>query len=643
MTTINTIISHISDKFIPFYLNEALYFNEHKIKLLLLNFDDTYLENIIIKINQIISPIISLYNELDEETKKNNLSLNIYICILLNKYLFFIYATYTIFNDIKLKNQCLIQKKSSKKQKIDISLYETSFREYIRNIIKKFNYDILNINISNNEKSYFFNLDEFNNKYIIKIKLDESYIVPSDIKSILISKENIIKYIKYFIYMINNVIYIKPNIKNYYITIPQYENICWFISILTAITYSDMSKKLLLSNGSSRINYNYQEFNNFIFYIIDNITATHKIYNENIIDDCEIFKELKKKPLYIIKYLFVNYIKINIDKILNIIIDIITKVINNISFDDIKVLFNEYRNDFIKNNDNYFINLFIFSINIEYFYSLANIKNKDDLLSKNKELIDFIKENISIINIDNSNIYRFEIFSNEKLIFSILYDILNINNMYCKCYKKDSKLIGIRTSGNGIMDISPDIIIMDFNTDTSIIYDGTNNFDININPENYELNYNNTKYKLDYVINSTIDDMSCENCGHCICAIHYDKKQFFYNSTYDLFKIKCNDDKINIPCSLIKQNWTKNIYDDICYSLEKCEYYEKQNKELILKETKIDNYNNICFNLNMNITYVYVKIPKKVEIIDNSDLEGFKELSSLDEFYGGNKKRTNIK
>ena len=61
-----------------------------------------------------------------------------------------------------------------------------------------------------------------------------------------------IEYIKYYIYYINN-IYIKPNIKIKYMTIPQYKNICWFIAILTGITYSDNSKKLLLNNPTSRI------------------------------------------------------------------------------------------------------------------------------------------------------------------------------------------------------------------------------------------------------------------------------------------------------------------------------------------------------------------------------------------------------
>ena len=38
--------------------------------------------------------------------------------------------------------------------------------------------------------------------------------------------------------------------KDDYITIPQYEGICWFISFLTGICYSDKNKQLLLKKFS---------------------------------------------------------------------------------------------------------------------------------------------------------------------------------------------------------------------------------------------------------------------------------------------------------------------------------------------------------------------------------------------------------
>jgi len=631
MESINKIINDILIKFIPFYLEEALYLNEPKMKLLVSNYHDNYLITKITQINQIVMPIVSSYQELDEETKKNNLSLNINICILLNKYLFFIYATYKICNDIKTKTEKKLSRQSSKRMKREITLYRTSFKEYIREIIKNFNYDIFNIPISDSELSYYLDLNNFNYKYIRKIKLDESYSIPSNINDVISSKNSIINYIKHNIYYINNTIYIKPTYNNTYITMPQYENICWFISILTGITYSDMSKNLLLNNSSSRTNNDYQEFNNFIFYIIDKITFDFKKYNEIINTNCDIFKEIKNKPLYIIKYLCINYIKKNNQVCINIISSIITEILNDSSSTDIIQLFNNFRSIIMKDNDNYFITIFIHKIAIEVLFTDLNITDKNELNNKKQQLLTSIQDIIDIISIDNFNIDKYEILDNHKSIIYILYDLLNINSLFCKCYKNDSKLVAVPTYG--ISNSSPDIIIIDVINEPSIIKDLSLQFDLNINSSTYELNYNGSKYKLDYVINSTIDEMTCDNCGHCISAIHYDKQQYFYDPAHKIINIKC-DENISIPCSLIKQHWSKNIYADICYSLEKCEYYEKQNTDLSIKEKIIDSYNNICFNLNKNITYIYVKIPEIHEIADNSELKVYNSLSSLDEFEG---------
>ena len=101
---------------------------------------------------------------------------------------------------------------------------------------------------------------------------------------------------------------------NDYITIPQYDEICWFISMINAMCYSDLSKKILLSKKDAiKIKYgmdddsydinniikkksNYQEnikdFIYFIYYIIENVTNEFKTYNDYLNGDDENKKKL---------------------------------------------------------------------------------------------------------------------------------------------------------------------------------------------------------------------------------------------------------------------------------------------------------------------------------------------------------------
>jgi hypothetical protein len=77
---------------------------------------------------------------------------------------------------------------------------------------------------------------------------------------------------------------------NSFITILQYQGICWFIAFLTCICYSDKSKNLLLSKQRVNIpnicdiNTLLTSFTTLVYYIIDNITKKlpifFLIYNE---------------------------------------------------------------------------------------------------------------------------------------------------------------------------------------------------------------------------------------------------------------------------------------------------------------------------------------------------------------------------
>jgi hypothetical protein len=109
------------------------------------------------------------------------------------------------------------------------------------------------------------------------------------------------------------------------------------------------------------------------------------------------------------------------------------------------------------------------------------------------------------------------------------------------------------------------------------------------------------KYKLDYILHyNDIDKCKDKKCYHCISGITYNNEDYIYNSDIKSDVISCDDgNEYAIPCSLLKQNWNKNINKDITYCTTKCKYN---------LECKIDNLydNNLCYTFNTNITYVYV-------------------------------------
>jgi len=154
LTLINRIINDIYNKFYTYYFKNLLNLTKLKDKA-----DDNYLNYKITEIYNIVMPIFSLYQSLDKKFKKNNL--NIHICFLISKYLFFIYANYIIFNDSK------------------------SSKFYLKNIIKQYNYDIFP-KLSKNIPPYLLHL---NNYYIDNIQHNPNYIVPNNVKDIISSKK----------------------------------------------------------------------------------------------------------------------------------------------------------------------------------------------------------------------------------------------------------------------------------------------------------------------------------------------------------------------------------------------------------------------------------------------------------------------
>lgn len=619
------IIPNIMADITRFYelYDNSLFLNKDIIDNLTSNFDYNYLNTNITAINNITNSIIHNYNELDKSIKKDNLSLNIEICILLNKYVVYIYTTIKIFTDIKNKQPRTTRNslRSTKRSKIDISSVYISFTfdVYINNIIQKFNFEILNIPIKN--KEYILDLNNFRNEDIQMIDQQKCDISRFNLNYID-DNNYIIKFIKNYIIYINDNIYIKN--KHNYITIPQYEYICWFVSIITGITYSDMSKKLLLNNERFRNNDNYQEFNDFIFNIIDNITKSYKKYNNPLNKDCPIFKYLKDKPIYILRYLILNYGKNNC-------IQIIDKILDNWDYSSPKKFIDEYLDSFFDKLDeiikyNYFLNNYIekndFKEIIESILKESSYNSDDNFISFKKNIQDKLKNTLDKITIDDINLSQDSCTLSHYIdtinIISLLYELLNVSTLSCNLYKYNDE---IKISPlNEVITSSPDVILLNvINSNEKLSY--TQKL-FEFNDDYTEITYNSNTYILDYIINISSDNFSSSGCAHCISAIHYENQEYFHNAMYSTKNISCNDnDKdIIIPCTLIKQDWSKNAYKDLYYELHKCSYIEKPNSRLPSKDKNIFS-DSFIFKLTTKNTYVYVKKIQE-EVVEASIITG---------------------
>jgi hypothetical protein len=628
--------------------NNSLFLNENKYKELFSNKSPNYNKyndhiDYIMVMENIVNLILEKYDIISDKT--DNLSLNIQICLLLNRYLVVIFTTMCILDDIyydQLTTVSFKKRRTGKSSSLTISKSSNTtrnFTKYIKNIIEKFNEDIFG-----EKSSDTLNIDTFRNPDIKKLynsiedKEDIENIESLDINKIM-NYEYICDYIKYYLIYINYTIFI--NNDNKFITIPQYHDICWFISIITGITYSDRSKKLLLDNINSRTNGNYQKFNDFIFYIINTITNNYKEYSENIKDDCEILKYLKQQPVYIVKYLVWKYCKNNSLDIFNTIFNTIfnnkqltTK--NNIrevktnyhESNEIKKIFKLLLNNECKNN--FFLKKIIEHKNSK---TITDIIDFIDIIYKNKDDDDFVVDDNNIF-IDKFNEYlitNHNLYGDDESIIqhindeeintglhyadnaiSFFYKILNINTLICNANISTGNLK--LTCSSKVQDPNPDVIIMnvdmnDPSTPGTEIKDKSSKLQ--------QITYKENKYILDYIINITCDKETCDNCCHCISAIHYNNNEYFHNSAINtiedhrcLFEEEEEEEveeiDVNIPCSLIKQNWSDKVYKDIYYNIYKCKYSEKNPKIELHKENKYI-FEITTYNYRSRNVYVYIK------------------------------------
>ena len=187
----------------------------------------------------------------------------------------------------------------------DFTMEIVNIDNYMYYIFGLFNYNIFNYGLNNKQildRDYIEIVKPSSFSLVFKPNLYDIETF-TNINEILINIDSIINYIKNLVNQINNKIYKKSTIS--YITLPQYEGICWFISMLNCLTYSDMNKNLLIKKLEKTPTINKKnKFNRFIYYIINNITKDYKSYNSYFIySNCILLSKLKSEPIKIIKTL----------------------------------------------------------------------------------------------------------------------------------------------------------------------------------------------------------------------------------------------------------------------------------------------------------------------------------------------------
>jgi hypothetical protein len=391
---------------------------------------------------------------------------------------------------------------------------------------------------------------------------------------------------------------------NKYITIPQYDGYCWFVSFLTGLTYSDKNKALLLrirqekGEELEKLIKNLSDINDkteikiilisFVYYIIDNITLQHKKYTSKMSSNCEIFKYLMKIPLLFLNKLIGDYkqkfttflisslikkIEEPLTKRQRINDKINDKIIEQIMEQQIQKNLNE--NTINPNN-----------------YIYRSILNNNSFGLNNDDII-IIKKFYEFLNINCLFIYKLgdDIYANmEDLKKDDNFDVIFISQQ-----QKNFQIKGPQNCNY-------------------IKIDGRIH-QLEINSDKRNIIFKKVEYELDYIMIITDNDSLCDkNCGHCICALHYNNKEYYHDSGYTINEFTCDgiSDRIKLPCSLIKKNWTSTLDDpNNNFCIIPCTLIKNYIPNDVLFENEISAKfsNNLCFN-NSKIKYCYVrKIP----------------------------------
>ena len=571
----------------------------------------TVFSNTFIYLNNNIEEAIYIYCNKITDNKEEALQT---ILELINNYLFYIYQYYIVIEHYKnfLQSADFANKNIAN---FYVYMKTSNFNSYLENIIYQFNI-IIDININNKsitEKN--LTVYKLNNTVLRNIT---PFKYPDNKLDIINNKSLLIDYIRSTKSSINylNLISRDDYNENNVITIPQYTNICWFIAMITGITYSDYSRKLLNSKRLRSSN----KFKRFIYYIIDYITNEKKAYSINLnridISNCDLLKYLKETPINVLKDYIVNYALINKlhedphkQDIKNMFITILYDN-NNESITLTSNIIYKYIQNNLLDTVKYLI---LYNILQDKTYEL-NTNNIDTAV--NDIWCDFIK-NISI-NINSFTKYGIKYY--HRNILENFYNLLDIKSLFFYINKTGRNIKLYIKSLKSIAEYKlydPDIIILNTGYNTDVLSELTDH-DITFDNNYKTIIFNDVEYKLDYMLHGTDESKTCINCGHCICALEYYGVQYIHDARNTRYFLKCNDEiDYRIPCSLIKNNWKDNIFTDKCYTINTCGYL---NKDGLKSSNVLQNIlrTDICYGYDNKYTFVYVKITSSLASVSNN-------------------------
>ena len=332
---------------------------------------------------------------------------------------------------------------------------------------------------------------------------------------------------------------------NKVLTIPQYNETCWFNSILMVCLYSQNMRKLL----SNKIKY------------INKKTKLHEIFIDIINSK---FLEFNKGNF---SYIYDKFKKNTPEQILQHLHDFNPELYNFTPFHD-----NEY--NYISGS---YIHKFLnfFSIPFHKILYLDQLQDKTFIISTQyyNDIFKLKPNNMSIIDFYNSNIYKKNL-NNIKQIYKNLYDNYNSNNI--------------------------DIVLINYlysTTDEYHNYDELKNnnmfYKIPIRNIANTIKLKNSQFILDSMIISNFNYDEC-NMGHSIAGITCNNKRYLYNGWIKSSKDSSKKNPIynDIPCALLKFDWFSTQNFSFCLNPEKCDITKltPYHENLLL-------HNDLCFNV----------------------------------------------
>ena len=391
---------------------------------------------------------------------------------------------------------------------------------------------------------------------------------------------------------------------NNYITIPQYIGNCWFISMLTAMCYSDLSKELLKKQLKeikleTKSKNSEQIFISIVSYLIVNITNKHKKYNaSNKKEGCEYLKFFKNN---LNNFLFESFEEFKI---------------KDYESNQNRDWFNINDLEYAGMNDYYYKD--IYAKYIQQYRRHYNPNDNEENMSKyilTDKKIQELEINMGIIFI-------------AYLLINTLYNILNVRTLYLYDYSKnkDHYLMqkNIEYEKEKTLE-DPDIIFLnkyesdelnkhleDINKYKSNTFVNLNKSEIKLDADKKHIKYKSNDYELDYIIQTTDFAKTCVNCGHCISCIQYNKMQYIHDSGTIYKSINCDQTSrhtkdINISCPLIRHDWKDNLNNKNQFCTTSCIYKNTDNESQFVYKDVIY-HNRICFDNTDNIICAYIKV-----------------------------------